>query len=461
LNRHPFLLIVAITLLACARPAPVAHDGPSLRQGEPVSAIALEQEVRRLAAPNATKATHWPGFDPIAIPLAVFDGEQTYLFRHPSPPAEFTLVPATTPAVYVTKGQHQAITANSSAEIGGVSTATVILDQSQSMRAIVDIAAMATHEAFHVYQRAKHPGWVGNEADLFTYPIDSAELLALRRLETDALRQALAAEDAESAKCWARQALALRNDRYAKMEPAYGDYERGTELNEGLATYVEMKAAGRKSVTLPPEEFGPADVRKRAYATGPALALLLDRFVPEWPVSFETNDKQTLDAAVGAAVGPGNTCTAGDAALVDAQQKARADIAALAEQWAQKLAAFEGKAGWRVIVEAGGSEPLWPQGFDPLNVDRIAAQRVLHRRFVRLGNGAGNLEVMNAEALTDGVGPHPLFQGVKRVVLTGLAEPKVSESGDKVSVQTPGLTLEFKGARITRNGEVMTVRVGS
>jgi hypothetical protein len=461
LTRLLLPIITAVVVAACVRPVSDARAGMESRQGDESPAVALEQEVRRLAAMSATKGALWPGFDPLAIPLAVYDGERTFLFRHPAPPHGFMPVSGVAPATYAWTGRHETVTANTNAEIGGLPTATVILDRPQPDRSLLDLAAVAIHEAFHVYQRAQHPGWIGNEADLFTYPIDSADLLALRRLETEALRRALGAEDVAGAACWARQALALRRQRYARMDSAFVAYERGTELNEGLATYVEMRAASRRSVDLPAGEFGPAEVRRRAYATGPALALLLDRFVSGWPATFEANDRQALDAALAVAVGPGNACSSGDDALVGAEQKARADIAALAAERARKLVAFEGKPGWRVVVESGGSELLWPQGFDPLNIDRFGAERVLHTRFLRLGNGAGKLEVLNAEALTDGAGSHPLFQGVRRVVVTGLVEPEVSEAEGKVRVRAPGLTLEFKGASVARSGEVITVRVGS
>ncbi len=461
MTRFLLPIIIAVVLAACVRPVPDTRAGTESRQGSESPAVELEQEVKRLAAMSATSGTLWPGFDPVAIPLAVYDGEQTFLFRHPAPPQGFMWISGTAPATYAYKGRHETVTANTNAVIGGVPTATVILDRPQPDRSFLDLAAVAIHEAFHVYQRARHPGWIGNEADLFTYPTDSVDILALRRLETEALRQALAAEDAAGAACWAREALALRRKRFAGMDPAFVAYERGTELNEGLATYVEMRAAGRRSVDSPPGEFGPAEVRRRAYATGAALALLFDRFMDGWPATFEANDSQTLDLALTVAVGPGNACTSGDAALAGAEQKARADIATLAAERALKLVAFESKRGWRVVVESGVSEPLWPQGFDPLNIDRIEAERVLHSRFVRLGNGAGNLEVLNAEALTDGVGPHPLFQGVRRVVVTGLVEPEVSEAEGQVRLRAPGLTLEFKGASVARSGEEITVRVGS
>ena len=459
--RLPLFLGIAAALAACVRPVPAVEDGTQRRQDQASLAVALEKEVERRAATKARGEPLWPGFDPLAVPLAVYDGERTFLFRHPVPPQGFMQVSGAGFATYAFKGRHEAVTANTNAEVGGVPTATILIDGPQPRRALPDLAAVAIHEAFHVYERAHHPGWVGNEADLFTYPTDSAELLALRRLETDALRQALAADEASGAKCWARQALALRRERYARMDPAFAAYERGTELNEGLATYVEMRAAGRRSVDLPPSEFGPAEVRRRAYATGAAVALLLDRFMPGWTTTLDADDRQTLDAALAAAVGPGNACMFGDAAVAGAEQQARADVAALAAGREQRLVEFEGKPGWRVVVEVAGGEPLWPQGFDPLNVERLAAQRVLHTRFLRLGNGAGRLEVLNAVALTEAVGSHPLFQGVRRVVLTGLVEPQVSEAEGKVNVRAPGLTLEFNGATVTRSDQRVTVRLGS
>lgn len=455
------VLIIGTVLTACARPLPGARDGIDRRHGETSPAVALEREVKRLTAMNTRQEALWPGFDPLVVPLAVYDGDRTFLFRHPAPPAGFVPVSNDSPAAYVWTGRHEAVTANSNAEVGGVPTATVLLDRPQPGRSLLDMAAVAVHEAFHVYQRARHPSWIVNEADLFTYPTDASDLLALRRLETEALRRALTADEATDAACWARKALALRGERYARMDSAFAAYERGTELNEGLATYVEMRAAGRREVDLPPAEFGPAEVRRRAYATGFALALLLDRFLPGWPAKFEANDSQALDAALAMALQPGNACMFGDAFVAEAEEKARAEVLARAAELTRRLDAFEAKPGWRVVVEVGRGEPLWPQGFDPLNVERVDAGRVLHTRFLRLGNAAGRLEVLNAEALTEGVGSHPLFQGVRRVVLTGIAEPDVSDVEGQVTLRAPGLTVEFKGASATRSRGVVTVRLGS
>lgn len=453
-------LAVLVVFTACIQPL-AAQDGAERQPANGGVAVAIEHEVERIAAASTGEKTLWPGFDPLKIPLAVYDGERTFLFRHPAPPEGFKPVPGAPPATCAWQGRYEAVTANTNSEIGGVGTATLLLSGPQASVSVGRLAAVAIHEAFHVFQRARHPAWSANEVDLFTYPVERVDLLVFRRLKTEALRRSLVAEDTASATCWARRALAMRGKRYLRMDAAFRAWERGTELNEGLATYVEARAAGRRGVEFPPGEFAPAEVRRRAYSTGLAFALLLDRFAPGWPAGFEADDTRTLDGALEAALGPGETCEFGEDVLTKTTEQARADIAALEAERTSRLAAFEGKPGWRVVVEAVGDGLLWPQGFDPMNVERITAARVLHTRFLRLGSLTGRIEVMNAEALTEGAGSHPLFQGVRRVVVTGLAEPVVTDEDGIVRLRAPGLTLGFKGAVVTRSGEVVVVRIGS
>ena len=425
--------------------------------GQP-AAFALEDGVARMAAAHLDGGL-WPGFDPLAVPLAVYDGTRTVLFRHPSPPPEFTPVPGA-PGVVALNGRHEDVVANTSAEIGGVLTATVMLGGSG--RPLTDPAAVAVHEAFHVHQAARHPDWQANEADLFVYPTDDPDALALRRLETAALRRALGAEGAARAACWSRAALALRAERYARLDSASARYERMTELNEGLAAYVEARAAGRVTVDLPAAEFGPADVRLRAYATGPALAFLLDRSDPGWRTAFDADDG-LLDAALARALGSGETCAFGRAETDAAERQAQRDVAELHAQRASRLAAFEGRPGWRVVVEVP-EHVMWVEGFDPLNVDRVDAGRVLHRRMLRLANERGRLQMIDTdtvdvEALTEAAGEHPLFSGVARVVVAELDEPTVTEAGGAVEVSAPGLTASFENARVERSGRTVTIRM--
>ena len=112
--------------------------------------------------------------------------------------------------------------------------------------------------------------------------------------------------------------------------------------------------------------------------------------------------------------------------------------------------------GWTVVVEAG--DPIFPLGFDPWNVERLSAAEVLHTRWIKLGNASGSLEVLDRHCLTEGAGKHPLFEGVARATITGLtSKPRVEETASAVRVTTEGLTLEFRGARVSQDGQTVTI----
>lgn len=429
------------------------------------NAFALERELRR----SAGSLDLWPGFETLGIPLAIWSGERTYLFRHPSPPPEFGPVEREGLSGRVFPGRHEAVTANSSAEIGGVLTATLLLDQAAPERSPRELAALALHEAFHVFQRERHPGWRANDGDLFSYPASDAGLLALRRLETEALRRALSRTERSAAACWARLALDLRRRRFDRLGAVFSAYERGTELNEGLAAYIQLRAEGRTEVALPEGGFGAAEVRRRAYESGAALALLLDRFRPGWKSSLEVDDDQTLDAVLEAALADapepsGDPCAFTRDEEARAEGVAREDAAELVRRQSAERARFDGLPGQRLLVIAAADDPLWPRGFDPLNVERVEGG-VLHRRFLSLGNGSGELEAIDGEGadievLTEGIGPHPLFNGVRRVVVAGLVEPEMREVDGRLHVRAPGLEASFAGARGSREGERLVVRLG-
>jgi len=68
---------------------------------------------------------------------------------------------------------------------------TATADISGKASSVDELASLLVHETFHVLQGRHYPDWGGNEMDLFTYPVDNAELLAERRLESIALVRAL------------------------------------------------------------------------------------------------------------------------------------------------------------------------------------------------------------------------------------------------------------------------------
>ncbi|CAN5358924.1 hypothetical protein BH23GEM2_BH23GEM2_15420 [soil metagenome] len=357
-------------------------------------------------------------------------------------------------------GRYPAVTANNSVELGGVMTAVALLSNPASL--LRERAAVVAHEAFHVYQAQRHPGWVANEVELFTYPVDDPLLLALRRVETTALNRAVGASDPSESVCWTRAALTTRRERFAKLPAGSVEYERKSELKEGLARYVQRRASGEglHAADDPP----PESVRDRTYESGASLALLLDRFLPSWKAELTASDSIALDilladAPVLSGDAPRCKLTPTERARIEAI--ASADVEQLRTRRADHRRQLLTQAGWRVVINAGSS-PLFPQEFDPLNIHMVAPGEVLHSRYIRLGNSMGTVEVFGRNSLTEAAGAHPLFNGVRSLLVTGLAaEPVVAQTDGAVTIQGEGLTADFREATAHRSGDTLIVRLGA
>ncbi|HEX8162224.1 MAG TPA: hypothetical protein VF538_10155 [Pyrinomonadaceae bacterium] len=459
-------VLLSVLLLAHALPVGAAQGSKPRNSPREGGVYAVVAEVDRVAA----LAPLWDGFDPRRVPLEIFDGTTTLLFRHPNPPPGFVPV-SPRRGVYAFPGRHESVTANAPAELNGVLTATAVISPDAG-RTLRGQAALVVHEAFHVFQRERHPGWSGNEVELFVYPFEDAEGLSLRRLESLALVRAERARAREESACWAAAAIRSRRARFARLTAGATAYERGTELNEGLASYVEARAAGRAGRSrLSAEEFGAEAIRQRAYESGLSLALLLDRLAPGWQRHLEAGDKRPLDEMLEAALPnssgadaraarPAAPCEFDAREREAALNRARGETAALVGRRAAARRDFLAQPGWRLVVEAAGGAPLFPQGFDPLNVMRVGASEVLHTRFLKLGNAAGSLEILSRASLTEGAGPHPLFNGVRRLTVAGLrSEPAVEAEGGRARINADGLKGEFAAATVARDGQTITVRL--
>lgn len=443
----PIILAACSASLSC-RSADAGNEArPAIT---PFATIAL--------ADSLSSQDFWPGFNPRSTPVAIFDGTRTLLFRHPAPPPPFTPL-ADHDSVWVHAGRDSSVSANTSTELGGVTTATLMPapDSTPALRR----AGILVHEAFHVFQRAHHPSWSANEADLFTYPVSNAALLTQRRLESEALRRALLAATRPDAACWARAAVNLRRERFARLPASASAYERGTELNEGLATYVEWRATNAPDTNiLPAHEFAPEKIRDRGYRSGVALARLLDRLSPDWRAELEAHDAVPLDSMLTTALArlPGEPCGFTDAERDSIGRVAATDETALAGRLAAERRSFLDRPGWRLIIKA--ASPLFPQGFDPLNVNVVAPGEVLHSRLVKLGNDAGSVEVIGRPSLSEAAGSHPLFNGVRALTVTGLAElPRVTNADSSISISADGISGTFRGASVDTAGEVITLRL--
>jgi hypothetical protein len=444
---------LALCITACAG-APELAAKPSA--DIPTTAAVPDAVTIVAAADEAAGRDLWPDFAPRTTPVAIYDGARTLLFRHPAPPDGFRKLEAST-GVWSFDGRHPLVVSNTSVMMGDVATATLMPGPGTSL----ERAGTLLHEAFHVFQRARHPGWSANEADLFLYPSDSPSLLALRRAESMALDRALRATDAGKRACWTRSALVERERRFAQMSTQAVAYERATELNEGLANYVELRAIQAPDAeVMPSAEFPPDAVRQRGYASGTALGRLLDRFAPKWRSELEANDEQQLDVMLRAALpGPGESCTFTPVERTKVQAGAERDVDALRTRRSDARREFLETPGWTIAVRS--TSPLMVQNFDPWNFLLLGPSEVLHTRTVRLGNEAGTLESLGYRVLTEGTGEHPLFSGVAAVTIGGIEiEPKLVESDGAVRITSPEVTVEFKGAVITRDGQtvILTLR---
>ena len=444
-------LLLAISLIV---PTMLAGQRADPSANEAALALAIDREVLRVASSQSL----WPGYQPASVPLAIYTGGRTYLFRHPSPPAEFI----TLGGVASVPGRHPAVTSNSSADLGGIASATLLADGPRARVSVPELAAVALHEAFHVFQRATHASWQGNEGDLFTYPVDRADLLRLRREESEYLRRAFARSSDRA--CLAREAMARRASRFAMMEAAHVRYERDSEMNEGLATYVQLRALASTTVAIPVQEYPATGVRDRFYTVGPALAFLLDGVRPGWQAELKRNDSLRLDRMLAEAVSnaPG-MCRLPVDVTTRIALRATADADGVASDRVAGRTRFDQRAGWRLVILPSPGNPLWPQGFDPLNVSQVAGG-TLHTRMLTLGNDSLSIRMVDGEgvdyeALTEAAGAHPLFNGIRRVELVAPLKPTITVEGGVVTISAPGLRGRFVGVVVEEAPNQVVVRV--
>src|SRR5690606_12132299 len=109
----PMRHVGLVTALLLAAFTPVAAPPAAAQDAE--RALAIAREVERVAADRAL----WPGFDPLSIPLAIYAGGRTHLFRHPSPPEGFVLPPGAEPDVWVFEGRHPSVVASTGSAPAG------------------------------------------------------------------------------------------------------------------------------------------------------------------------------------------------------------------------------------------------------------------------------------------------------------------------------------------------------
>jgi hypothetical protein len=295
---------------------------------QPWNTGALLDSVARQAVRlgSAHGAGLWPGFRPDTIPaLFVLPGRGSFLFnwRGPLPP-QYSAVPALPGAAWL---ESDALGAASTAgELAGRGVAQVVVGMSDP----ANLLATLFHEAFHVFQRVSaRPGLKFGKGEnsyyVATYPVFNEGHEALFALEGRILAAALATSNVTRKRELVREFVAVRRARHRSLDGSFAEFDRASELNEGLAEYVlvrtlelqvsdpalpaQWRAAARRRLG---DETGrlarlTANVtqsfRLRFYSTGPAQARLLDALSgAPWKARLLA-DNQYLDEALAEASG--------------------------------------------------------------------------------------------------------------------------------------------------------------
>lgn len=162
-----------------------------------------------------------------------------------------------------------------------------------------DRASLVMHEVFHSVQDTLHLAG----SDPANNQLDVLEGRHLLRLELRALAAALDALSNSGADVRAHtsDALLFRAQRHA-LYPAADSLEPALEMQEGLAEYtgdrLAMMLTGEPATRIAPRvrafQSNPTYVRSFAYATGPALGILLDHFSPTWRRDVRTTRNPAL-----------------------------------------------------------------------------------------------------------------------------------------------------------------------
>ncbi len=426
--------------------------------------------VRALDAADAERL--WPGFRPSEWPLAVSDGEQTFLFRHPAPPPGFVPVPGHS-GVLVMPGRHPAVVANSTREIGGTRTATVIVTPGQG----VDGSLLACiEEVFHVFWLRRHADFRPDEMTRYAYPVTDLGNLRGLLAEAEALARALEANDPSLAAGWAAAAIRIRRDRLPRTSDEDRAYETGLEMMEGTANYVARLATGQKGGATAARlrsGLSPDQIRWRFYESGTAICFLLDRFRPDWKTRIEAGPGQTtaglLEAAVaGQGVPPAEFS---GAEALRFEERAASGIAELSARQRATREDLLGRSGPRIVVEvAGDADPLRVTRFDPINLLVLDAGEVVHPNFLTLSGPNGTIELTNPAfmkgsfegtvAVTRGAGRNPVGGGVRTLTVVGVrGTPHVDRRDGRLRLEADGVRVTLDGAELDGGDGSLRIRL--
>jgi hypothetical protein len=463
---------------------------PLAGQAAPDTVRAIARLHARIGTTGSTVGRAiWPGFHPESIPtLYVIPGHAKLLVTwHDATPPGFASLPGVAGAFWT---DTQSVSFPSNRFIAFLSV--------DSTAAIADVLGLALHEEFHSFERmsrrdGRRFGTWENALLVADYPVFDVENETLWAIEARLLRRAYRARTLAETRALTRRFLAVRGTRQSRLDSSFANFERMGELNEGLAQYALLRGVselGRNGGApwdsavhrIVEDETALLDslltrtrnsVRRRFYATGSTMSLLLDRLAgPSWKPALVARDRTLQDelARVGGYRGAAMLGSAWPDSLHLLQQATRPEAErAVASLRARRLAQADSvmrQPGARLVIEASGvpGGRFFYCGFDPQNLLQVGDGRMLHARFVVLCGGDSvsvSFEQPATEDRRTGEYQTVIADTASLVITAGGAPLAVPDTGavevTALQVEAPRFTLRAPHARIGRRGGALSI----
>ena len=408
----------------------------------------------------------WPGYRPDTIPIAyVFPQRGTVLFNwRGTLPTGYEQVPRIPNAAWI-----------SQRNIAAASTGTSIADRAVAQVAVSSLATevlvpLAFHEAFHVFERASQRtglrfGRGENSFYVASYPIFGVQNEALWSLEGKLLSNALQEKSGTRKRELAREFVAVRRSRQAQLDPSFAEFERASELNEGLAEYALVRALQLLASDPEASSATRATARKmlddrvadlallttnvrqsfrlRFYQTGPAEALLLDAIGPaDWKRQL-VDQNQTLEDALAIVTGLDDPQRAAFHAAVTrfdttaAGRDASRRVASLVALRSKQVDSVLSAPGVLLEISAASlpAKDFSACGFDPQNHLQVSPTVQMQTRWWRPCVGSSFRSEFNVPSVHDDTA------GTVRAVIGSIQDVKLTIDGNPVTL-TDGLVIQ-------------------
>lgn len=452
----------------------------------------IAREAARIGARHGESI--WPGFRPDTIPIVFVlpsRGDMLFGWRG-SLPRGYAPIPESTGAAW--RDGRAPGAASTAVMIEGKRVAQVVVTALEPS----GLVATALHEAFHVFELASQQpgrkfGRGENSILVSTYPVFDVENEAAFALEGKILAQAIAAPSLARKRELARAFVGVRRERHRRLPIEFAEFEVLSELHEGLAEYVLVRAltvettdapaewrpaaaralAGRRALLDGLTESDGLSLRFRFYQTGPAQALLLDALAGATWKADMLRENATMQDMLAIASGVDAVAVAARASaetsigLRSLRRTAGASVARLKASRQAMADSLLSLPGLRLVLAADSlpGRNFNSCGYDPQNLLQVTASVRLQMRWWRPCAGGPTYAEFNVPSV------HDAAAGTISAVIGAEGDVTLTSGGAAVTIrdgetlrdvrtlklQAPRASVEAVRADISRRGPVLTI----